>query len=219
MLPARARQSHPGDKLHKLAASLTLSRPEDVYLQLVSLWEQPSTMVLGGVEPQTPLTDPEANLRIDSPALRAMHLDAVTYLPDDILCKVDRAAMAVSLETRVPLLDHRVYELAWRLPMRHRIQGGVGKTLLRRLLHQYVPAELVERPKMGFGVPLGDWLRGPLQGWASDLLDPVRLRDQGLLTPDHVTTAWQRHRTGAADEKYRLWSVLVLQAWLEANGA
>lgn len=218
MLPARARQAHPGDKLHKLAAGIGHTRPEDVYLQLVSLWQDPGSMVLGGREPITALTDPEMALDAE-PLLRAMQLDAVTYLPDDILAKVDRAAMAVSLETRVPLLDHRLYELAWRLPTSMRVRGGTGKWLLRQVLRSYVPAELVERPKMGFGVPIGSWLRGPLRPWAEDLLDERRLRDQGLLDPAPIRAAWEGHVSGAVDEKYRLWAILVLQAWLDEAGA
>jgi asparagine synthase (glutamine-hydrolysing) len=218
VLRGRARQEHPGDKLHKLARSLGRDRAEDVYLQLVSLWDDPGALVLGAAEPMTPLTDPTAALSVEAPALRAMHLDSVTYLPDDILAKVDRAAMAVSLETRVPLLDHRLYELAWRLPSAYRIRGGTGKHLLRRVLYNYVPAELVERPKMGFGVPIGSWLRGPLRDWAADLLDPHRLKGQGLLDPAPITAAWRSHLSGTADEKYRLWSVLVLQAWLDEQG-
>lgn len=217
-LPAHARQEHPGDKLHKLGAGMGHSRAEDVYLQLVSLWDNPRSMVLGAREPMTPLTAPGAALDAE-PILRAMHLDAVSYLPDDILAKVDRAAMAVSLETRVPLLDHRLYELAWRLPTHLRVAGGTGKRLLRQVLHSYVPAELVERPKMGFGVPIGAWLRGPLRPWAEDLLDGRRLREQGLLDVAPVRAAWERHLSGVSDEKYRLWAVLVLQAWLEETGA
>ena len=218
ILPARARQAHPGDKLHKLAAGIGHTRAEDVYLQLVSLWQDPGSIVLGGREPITALTDPGVALDAE-PLLRAMQLDAVTYLPDDILAKVDRAAMAVSLETRVPLLDHRLYELAWRLPTSMRVRGGTGKWLLRQVLHSYVPAELVERPKMGFGVPIGSWLRGPLRPWAEDLLDERRLRDQGLLDPAPIRAAWEGHVTGAVDEKYRLWAILVLQAWLDEAGA
>lgn len=212
VLPARLTRTHPGDSVHKLAAAFGHASPEQVYLQLVSLWADPAAMVLGAVEPATPLTRGGIDA---SPSLRAMQLDAVTYLPDDILAKVDRAAMAVSLETRVPLLDHRLYELAWRLPDSARLSGGEGKRLLRRVLHGYVPPALVERPKMGFGVPIGDWLRGPLRPWAEDLLDEGRLRDQGLLDPGPVRAAWDSHVRGTADEKYRLWSVLMLQAWLD----
>jgi asparagine synthase (glutamine-hydrolysing) len=215
VLPARARQSHPGDKLHKLAASVRHERPEDIYLQLVSLWQQPSSVVLGATEPLTPLTSPPAGLSFSDPALRAMLVDSVTYLPDDILAKVDRAAMAVSLETRVPLLDHRLFEFAWQLPTGYLMRNGGGKHLLRRVLHKYVPPALVERPKMGFGVPIGVWLRGPLREWAEGLLDERRLSQQGLLDPRPVRAAWDQHLSGQADLKYQLWAVLMLQAWLD----
>ncbi|HVE73835.1 MAG TPA: asparagine synthase (glutamine-hydrolyzing) [Mycobacteriales bacterium] len=217
-LPAQLRSAHPGDRLHKLAGAFRHGRPEDLYLQMVSLWDDPASVVLGGREPATPLTTAGAGIDAE-PALRAMQLDAVTYLPDDILAKVDRAAMAVSLETRVPLLDHRVYELAWRMPTPYRMRAGAGKQLLRRILHTYVPSGLVERPKMGFGIPVGDWLRGDLRPWAEDLLSEQRLRDQGLLDPAPVRAAWQRHVTGQSDEKYKLWAVLMLQAWLDEQPA
>lgn len=214
VLPPRGRVAQPGGKLHHLAASFGRSTAEDVYLQMVSLWDDPASLVLGATEHPTALTDRRAGIDAD-PVLRVMQLDAVSYLPDDILAKVDRAAMAVSLETRVPLLDHRVYELAWSLPADYRYAGGTGKRLLREVLRQYVPDALIDRPKMGFGVPIGSWLRGPLRPWAEELLDERRLRDQGLLDPGPVRAAWEGHLSGAVDEKYRLWAVLLLQAWLE----
>lgn len=213
VLPARARVSRPGEKLHKLASGLAFDRPEDVYLQLMSQWRHPNQVVLGAVEPLTPLTN-GASTPLTDPGLRAMQLDAITYLPDDILVKVDRAAMAVSLETRVPLLDHRIYELAWRLPSDLRNRPGQGKYLLRKVLGRYVPGPMVDRPKMGFGVPIGDWLRGPLREWGEDLLSPATLRSQGLLDVDVVRSAWTDHVSGRSDRKYELWSVLMLQAWL-----
>jgi len=142
-----------------------------------------------------------------------MAVDALSYLPGDILTKVDRAAMAVSLETRAPFLDHRVVEFAWRLPMRFKLRRGVGKWVLRRVLERYVPSQLFERPKMGFGVPLDDWLRGPLRPWAEDLLNLTTLRAQGYFDAGIIGQTWDAHLNGASNGT-RLWSVLMFQAWL-----
>jgi asparagine synthase (glutamine-hydrolysing) len=144
-----------------------------------------------------------------------MYFDAMTYLPDDILAKVDRATMAVSLEGRIPFLDHRVAEFAWKLPLSFRIRGREGKWIVRQVLYRYVPRELVDRPKAGFGIPLGSWLRGPLREWAEALLDENRLRREGWFTPRPIRTAWQEHLTGRRSWEYQLWDILMFQAWLE----
>jgi asparagine synthase (glutamine-hydrolysing) len=208
----------PGDKAHKLGRSLHEIRSlDDLYVSLVSEWPQAESMVVDGHIPSNLLDDRTRWPELADPVARMMVLDGLTYLPDDILVKVDRAAMAVSLETRAPFLDRAVMEFAWSLPMHMKIRDGQGKWLLRQMLKRYVPPALVERPKMGFGIPLDAWLRGPLRDWAESLLGEDRLRREGYLRPEPVRAAWRAHLAGQASYGYRLWSVLMFQAWLEAN--
>jgi asparagine synthase (glutamine-hydrolysing) len=148
---------------------------------------------------------------------RMMLWDSLTYLPDDILTKVDRAAMGVGLETRIPFLDHRVAELAWRLPLEMKIKNGEGKWPVRQVLYKYVPRELIERPKAGFAVPVGQWIRGPLREWASDLLDEKRIQREGYFNPELVKELWEQHLSGSYDWTSRLWAILMFQAWLNES--
>ncbi|MET0395661.1 MAG: asparagine synthase (glutamine-hydrolyzing) [Longimicrobiaceae bacterium] len=219
MLPARLRQPQLADRLRKAAEVVGAPDPEAIYMRLVSQWMDPTALVPGSVEPLTTVTDRGAWPRLDDFTERMMYLDAVSYLPGDILAKVDRAAMGVSLETRVPLLDHRVVELAWRLPLGMKVRGGKGKWILRQVLHRYVPRELIERPKMGFGIPVGDWLRGPLRDWAEALLDERRLRGEGYFDPAPIRQRWREHLSGERDWQWALWSVLMFQAWSEGAGS
>jgi asparagine synthase (glutamine-hydrolysing) len=204
-----------GDKLHKLANTLCASGPAAFYQTLASHWPTPGSIVLGAVEPETRLTSPELPAEL-SFTERMLYLDLVTYLPDDILTKVDRASMAVSLEARVPLLDHRLVEFAWRLPLEMKLREGGSKWLLRQVLYRYVPKRLIERPKCGFGVPLGAWLRGPLRAWAEALLDERRLTDEGIFNAAPIRQKWSDHLSGRANWEYHLWDVLMFQAWYEA---
>jgi asparagine synthase (glutamine-hydrolysing) len=215
-LPARLRYSTPGDKLHKVAEILAVRSPEEIYLGLVSHWKTPELLVPGSVEPLMLLTDPGQQADLPDFEHRMMYLDTVTYLPDDILTKVDRAAMSVSLETRVPLLDHRVVEFAWRLPLDMKIRHGQGKWLLRQVLYRHVPQAMMERPKMGFGVPIDQWLRGPLKAWAEALISPERLRREGIFDPEPIQRKWIEHQAGARNWAYQLWDVLIFQQWQEA---
>jgi asparagine synthase (glutamine-hydrolysing) len=217
VLPNRLIQGQFGYKLHKLAGVLPASNPQAMYLALASHWLEPETVVLGAMEPETLLTRTDAWPHLSSWAEQMMFLDAVTYLPDDILTKVDRATMAVSLEARVPLLDHRVVEFAWRLPKNLKVHNGRGKVILRRLLHKYVPPELIDRPKSGFGIPLDTWLRGALRDWAESLLDEDRLRNEGFFSPKLVRQYWKDHLTGNCDLQYHLWDVLMFQAWYSSQ--
>jgi asparagine synthase (glutamine-hydrolysing) len=219
VLPGRLRQRTPGDKLHKLAEVLYVNTSEDLYLGLVSQWRDPESVVVNGREPSTVLTNKDRWAALPEFARRMMYLDLVSYLPDDILTKVDRASMATSLEARVPLLDHRVVEFAASVPLGMNISGTQGKGLLRDVLYRYVPKDLMERPKMGFGVPIDAWLRGPLRDWAEDLLDPGAMRQEGFLNPEPIQVKWRQHLSGERNWQYHLWTVLQFQAWLRAGGA
>ncbi len=213
-LPPRLRQRSPGDKLHKLATVLPVADPEAMYLALVSQWPQPAALVPGAAEPPTTAARRGEWAELPDLAQTMMYLDMVTYLPDDILVKVDRASMGVSLEARVPLLDHRVVEFAWRLPLCLKLRRGVSKWLLRQVLYRHVPPGLVERPKMGFRLPVAAWLRGALREWAESLLEEGKLRQAGL-EPGPIRGLWAEHLSGRWNWEYRLWGVLMLQAWLE----
>lgn len=217
LLPTGWRYANPGDKLHKLAEVLPVRSQEEMYRNLVSLWKQPGKVVIGGNEHPFLMNDAANQPDLQDFSHRMMYLDFVSYLPDDILVKVDRAAMGVSLETRVPFLDHRLVEFAWRLPLSMKIRNGQGKWILRQVLYKQVPKELVERPKMGFGIPLDVWLRGPLREWAETLLAEDRLRREGFFNPAPIREKWAEHLSGRRNWSYLLWSVLMFQAWLEAN--
>jgi asparagine synthase (glutamine-hydrolysing) len=216
LAPRSLRQANIGDKLHKGAGVLAAENIDDLYLGLVTHW-QPEGLVIGGKEPATYLRGNPLLIEGLDDVQRMMALDAITYLPDDILVKVDRAAMGVSLECRVPFLDHRVVEFAWRLPQTLKLQDGVGKWVLRQVLYRHVPRELIERPKMGFGVPIDVWLRGPLKDWAEALLDEGRLRREGFFNPGPIRTKWSEHLSGKRNWQYLLWDVLMFQAWLESQ--
>lgn len=212
LLPLRHYHANPGDKLHKLAGTISAASPLCIYRELVSFWQ--GDVVLEADDTLSLLDEADDHAFTDFEHVM-MALDLQTYLPDDILAKVDRAAMAVSLETRVPLLDHRVAEFAWRLPLGMKIRDNQGKWLLRQVLYKHVPRELIERPKQGFGVPLDAWLRGPLRGWAEGLLASDRLASEGWLDPAAIRNKWGEHQSGRRNWSYHLWNALMFQAWLE----
>ena len=212
------RRGSVGDKLHKVSELLALSNAQVLYLQSISHWKMPVDIVTDGYEPPTALTDPQRQAAIPDFIHRMMYLDTISYLPDDIMAKVDRASMAVSLEAREPLLDHRVVEFAWRVPLALKIREGKSKWILRQVLQKYIPSEMIDRPKMGFGVPVGLWLRGPLRDWAEALLDEQRLENEGFFNPKPIRLKWSQHLSDEYNWQGYLWDVLMFQAWLERWG-
>ncbi len=212
---ARYGKASVGDKLHAAGGMMAAGTVDAIYRRLVSHWADPAEVLVAGREHETILTRPDNRPDGTRPDQLMPFWDLFTYLPDDILVKVDRAAMGVSLETREPLLDHRVVSFALSLPRHFLVRDGQAKWLLRQVLYRHVPKSLVERPKMGFGVPIGQWLKGPLRDWADSLLAPEKLAAQGYFKPDVVRRKWHQHQTGQRDWQYHLWDVLMFQAWLE----
>lgn len=207
--------THLGDKLHKGATLLGKQSVAELYMGLVSHWPEPESVVLDSHEPDAVLSVGQLTNNGLSEVEYMMAADMLNYLPDDILVKVDRAAMGASLETRVPMLDHRVVEFAWSLPLNYKLRGGTTKWPLREILYRHVPSSLIERPKMGFGVPIDHWLRGPLRDWAETLLSESRLRHEGFFNPAPIRQKWAEHLSGHRNWQYQLWNVLMFQAWLE----
>ena len=203
--------------MHKLAAVM----PKDAfgfYKSLVMQCDEADMLVLGLSEKEGKFCDPDSWGRFADDISWMQYLDMLTYLPDDVLTKVDRASMAVALEVRVPLLDHRVVELSWKLPRRFKVRGGTSKWLLRQVAYKFLPKELLERPKMGFGVPIDDWLKGPLKEWACDLLNPSSLSRVGLINPVPIVEKWKEQQSGARSGQHFLWNVLMFEAWRLEHG-
>lgn len=215
--PNRASNLNWGEYLHKAAGLITSHSVTDLYRGCVSHWADPREVVLGAIEPSTMHTDVARQPNTNSEVELMMALDMLCYLPDDILTKVDRASMGVSLESRVPFLDHRVVEFAWRLPLEYKLRNGVGKWALREVLYKYIPKSLIERPKHGFGVPIHSWLRGPLRDWAEELLNEKRLLQEGYFNPAPIRQKWAQHISGKMNWQHHLWDVLMFQAWLEGT--
>ena len=216
IIPNKFRLNNPGDKLHKGVRVLKSNSLNQVYSALTSHWEDPSSLVIDASEPKHE-TFMSKSIGCFSDIESMMLLDMMTYLPYDILVKVDRAAMGVSLETRVPFLDHRIVQFALSLPMKWKIREGKGKWVLRKLLSKYLPQDLIDRPKMGFGVPIDYWLRGELKDWARDLMNPEKLKNEGFLESDLIQIKLSEHISGKRNWQYQLWSILMFQAWLEKN--
>jgi asparagine synthase (glutamine-hydrolysing) len=206
-------------RLRNIAQVLRLRGREELYRYMMSQWRKPADLVHGAQEPLTAFTDPARQLKLPHVLQTMEYIDMGSYLPDDILVKVDRAAMAVSLESRVPLLDYRVVEFSWRTPVSMKLRDGVGKWLLRQVAYRYVPRELLERPKKGFAVPVDVWICGPLRDWAEALLAPARLRSEGIFDPEPIGKIWSDHLSGVRNSNSLLWDILMYQAWQEAQSS
>lgn len=214
ILPTSLKSNYAGDKIHKFADLLGVERPGHLYQKLISHWKSPSALLLGWEEIEKANNGTDMEL---SEIENMMYLDLKTYLPEDILTKVDRSAMAVSLETRMPLLDHRIVELSASMPLSLKVRDGQGKWLLRKLLNKYVPKELIDRPKRGFAVPIDVWLRGPLREWAEGLINEDRLRREGLFNSQTIKKIWHEHLSGKRNWQAKLWDILMFQSWIEVN--
>jgi len=217
LLPTNLKQhGPPGQALNKIASIIMAESSDAMYQALSSTWTIPESLVLGSKEAPTTITNRQDWPDLCASADRMMYMDVISYLPDDILVKVDRASMSASLETRAPFLDPYLMDFAWRIPLDLKIRGGEGKWILRQLLYRYVPRELVERPKVGLTVPMRGWLRGPLKDWAETLLQKQRLEAEGFLNVKMVRRCWQQHITGRRYSEAQLWNILMFQAWLES---
>ena len=213
-MPAGYKLPQFGDKLHKLAEIIEAPTREEMYWRLISQWKDPADVVIDSHAQPMPVSDRDAWPPVCNFTQQIMLLDTTQYLPDDILAKIDRATMAVGLESRVPLLDHRVFEFAWRLPQNLKIRDGSGKWIVKQVLERYVPRSLFDRPKMGFGIPIGDWLRNDLREWAEDLLSPDTLKRDHYFRPDVVQSLWQDHLSTRRNHQHALWPLLMFQTWL-----
>jgi asparagine synthase (glutamine-hydrolysing) len=215
---------HFGEKVHRFAARLRfINSEDDLFSSLISEPSADQIVLINEAGSQIDrknakfLTDSLPTYGVNDLASKMMYLDTLNYLTDDILCKVDRAAMSNSLETRVPFLDHKIVELAWRMPLEMKINHSEGKSILRNILYKHVPKKLIERPKAGFSIPLGDWLKGPLKEWAEVLLESSRIEKEGYLNSSYVNQLWVEHLAGKRDGTFKIWSILMFQSWLEST--
>tara|TARA_Y100000310_G_C20427857_1_gene689936 strand:- start:73 stop:783 length:711 start_codon:yes stop_codon:yes gene_type:complete len=217
LFPPRSRISLPSEKFRKAAHVIAMTGLHEVYKRLVSIIYMPEDYARHDTESTSLLDNTELWNHSRDFVSTMQKLDLLTYLPDDLMAKVDRASMAVSLETRVPFLDHNIVEFVMKLPLELKLHNGVSKRLLRQVLYRYVPEELIERPKMGFSVPIGEWMRDPLQDWAYSLIDFNRLKNEGYFRPEPVLKMWNEHSSGRSNWGHQLWNLLMFQSWLDSH--
>jgi asparagine synthase (glutamine-hydrolysing) len=217
VLPSSSQYHNFGDKIYKGVDALKAKTLSDLHYILSSHWQNPTEIVFNTKQSATIFNELRPLLKDLNDQEQMMALDFVTYLPDDILVKVDRASMASSLETRIPFLDHKLIEYVWKIPHSLKYRNGKGKWILRQILNKYVPKNLTERPKMGFAVPIDTWLRGPLRDWAENLLNEKRLIEEGYFNPKLIRDKWTEHLSGKRNWQHHLWDILMFQAWIDAN--
>jgi asparagine synthase (glutamine-hydrolysing) len=215
LLPRRLRPLNAGRKVHRLSALLSQPAQDELFVELAAVWPHECALVPGATGAYRLRAEPDLARALPDPVSRMQYYDTLAYLPDDIMTKVDRCSMAVALEAREPLLDHRLVEFVWKLPRRFKYDGKQSKRLLRQVLYRYVPPHLVERPKMGFSIPLAAWLRTELRDWAESLLSKSRLAAEGIFAADEVRLLWDQHQARHANRENVLWNVLMFQAWKE----
>jgi len=215
ILPKFLRINFPGLKIYKISELINCKNLYEIYLSLISSWSDTKNLISNSQYLKENLKDNQFNFRDKESHQMMMYLDSINYLPNDILVKVDRAAMSSSLETRMPLLDHRLVEFAWSIPFEYKVQNKRTKWLLREVLKRYLPDYLVEKPKTGFSVPIAEWLRGPLKNWANDLLDEKLITSQEYFSFEPIKLKWQQHLSGNFDYSRELWTILMFQAWLQ----
>jgi asparagine synthase (glutamine-hydrolysing) len=217
ILPTKYKQQLPGLKIQKLANILDSSTSKDLYSRLITHWKNPAKVVKGTTNTNDLYSRQFEVLDTDNFTHQMMYMDMQTFLTDDILTKVDRSSMSVGLEARVPFLDHRLIEFAWKVPLDMKIKNNQGKWLLRQVLYKYVPMEMIERPKMGFGIPIDSWLRGPLRAWADELLNKERIEAEGIFEYELIHKKWREHLNGKRNWAYHIWDILMFQCWYDKH--
>ena len=217
VFPMINKSNNFSDRVFKGGRLLKAESVDQFYLEFISYWNNPEALVINSKEPKTILNSNNKSAHNMTNTERMMYLDLLSYLPGDILTKVDRASMAVSLETRLPFMDHRLIEFAWTLPNEYKYKNGRTKWILKEVLNKYIPKKLYDRPKQGFGIPINEWLKGSLREWAEELLNEQKLKEQGYFDAIKIREKWMQHQSGKSNWQHQIWNILMFQSWLEEN--